>query len=72
MTLITCKECNATISSQAFQCPRCGYPLRSVQYNINNNYYHGRRRSPKIVGVVIVLVVFILLYVIAYMLTQFL
>ena len=31
MALIHCKECNSEISSEAFDCPKCGAKLRNPQ-----------------------------------------
>ena len=31
MSLILCKECNSEISSEAFDCPKCGAKLRNPQ-----------------------------------------
>lgn len=28
MSLISCPECNASVSAQAVACPHCGYPIR--------------------------------------------
>lgn len=31
MALIKCPECNSEVSSQAKECPRCGYPIANIQ-----------------------------------------
>lgn len=37
MSLIHCKECNAEISSEAFDCPKCGAKLREPQRSLFGN-----------------------------------
>lgn len=38
MALIHCKECNSEISSEAFDCPKCGAKLRIPKRTVFGNF----------------------------------
>lgn len=44
--LINCKECNHQISDQAYQCPHCGFPLKSFPKNTTWGKSRKRKRLP--------------------------
>ncbi|OGS23320.1 MAG: hypothetical protein A2252_09570 [Elusimicrobia bacterium RIFOXYA2_FULL_39_19] len=44
MSLIKCPECSNEISSEAFSCPKCGYPIKKTPEPIYEK--RGRHRDP--------------------------
>lgn len=46
MAMINCPEpeCNNIVSDQAAACPKCGYPIRKVEYKfitVSTNFHYG-------------------------------
>jgi len=62
--LIFCKECNNSISSEAYSCPHCGFPLKKNKQNnddLADRWFNG---CAAFVGKIIIFIVFwgIILY----------
>ncbi len=38
MALISCPECNSSVSDQATNCPQCGYPIKTAATVVKNEY----------------------------------
>lgn len=44
--LISCEECNHQISDKAYQCPQCGYPMKSFPKSSTRGKSRKRKRLP--------------------------
>lgn len=61
MALITCPECNASVSNKAEKCPKCAYPLKKIR--TNRQPKEGIFMQTLNLGCVIVIVIIIIIIV---------
>lgn len=70
MALIRCPECNKEVSSQATNCPKCGYPLKSQN---SNDFQQSKLTAVHVIAIaylvlsIIVLIAMIILCVVKYL-----